>query len=83
VAYAFNPFTGTLDILGPTPAAPITYTQSTPASTWIITHNLGRVVNVTLYNATGVQVESDVVASSSNVVTVTFASPQTGSALIS
>lgn len=59
------------------------HTQSVPAATWIVAHNLNRGVHVTLRAPDGEYVEADVVASSTNVVTVMFPSPVAGSAVIS
>lgn len=60
-----------------------TFTQSTPASTWIVDHNLGRKVQVTIFDASGNVVYSDVAHGSVNQATITFASPVAGSAVIS
>ena len=57
-------------------------TQSTPAATWILSHTIGRVPAVSVYLASGEQVDTDVVASASTV-TVTFATPQTGFVILS
>jgi hypothetical protein len=59
------------------------FTQSTPAATWIIDHNLGRKVQVTIFDANGQVVYSDVTHGSVNQTTIYFASPVVGSALIS
>lgn len=52
------------------------YTQSTPAATWIITHNLNRFPIVDVYVG-GELVETDV-DSTSNVTTITFPIPYAG-----
>lgn len=47
-----------------------THVQSSPASTWTITHNLGRYVNVEVYDSDGDSVPRDVVFVDLNTVTV-------------
>jgi hypothetical protein len=59
------------------------HTQVAPAATWIINHNAGRPVHVTLYNSAGSIIHADVVASTINVTTVTFPYPVVGTAFIS
>lgn len=58
------------------------HTQSSPSSAWVITHNLGRRAHVTVYVPDGTEVEADVVHNNDNQVAITFATPQTGTALI-
>ena len=58
------------------------FTQSTPASTWVISHNLGRAVTAEVFVG-GQLVITDVVITDSNTLTVIFASPQTGYVLYS
>lgn len=63
------------------PAEPaFQFTQSAPASTWIITHNLGRFPYVDIYVDNEI-VEADV-ESSANVTTITFPIPYAGHAAI-
>lgn len=59
------------------------FTQSSPAATWIIDHNLGRKVHVTVFDPDGVVVYADLQHGSLNQVTVTFAAPFAGSAVVS
>ncbi|MGW0682879.1 hypothetical protein ACWD2L_05895 [Streptomyces sp. NPDC002754] len=59
------------------------FSQGVPSATWVINHNLGRKVNVSLFDATGALVISDVEHGSLNQATVTWSSPVTGSAYIS
>jgi hypothetical protein len=47
------------------------------ASTWVLSHGLGRVPTVQVYLATGETVLTDVAATTSQI-TVTFPSPQAG-----
>lgn len=58
------------------------YTQVSPAATWIITHNLNSPVQITLFDPSNTEIESDITDTSLNVATVTFAQPQAGSALV-
>lgn len=58
------------------------YTQVSPAATWIITHGIGSLVNVTLLNSAGAVVDADIIETSLNVTTVMFSTPQTGTAII-
>lgn len=67
---------------GPPGGASFVYTQATPAATWIITHNLNSLVQVTLLDSLNNVIDSDIVETSLNVCTIIFALPQTGSALI-
>lgn len=77
-----------LPVAGPTgPAgAPggstYTHTQSTPAASWAITHNLGRYPQVTVVDNAGVRLFPDLTYDSLNTVTVTHAVPTTGSAYL-
>ena len=57
--------------------------QSTPASTWIINHNLNRPVFVTVLNSAGEQVFADVDQSDPNTVSIIFATPVSGKAVVS
>lgn len=59
------------------PGAGFTHTQASPAATWIVTHNLGLQPGVSV-QVGGEQVIADVIYSSLNVVTIVFASPQSG-----
>lgn len=57
--------------------------QNTPAATWIITHNLNRPVFVTVLDSSGSQVFTDVDQSDPNTVSITFATPTSGKAVVS
>jgi hypothetical protein len=59
------------------------FTQSTPAAAWIIDHNLGRKVHVTVFDLTETVVFADVQHGSLNQVTISFAGPVAGSAVVS
>lgn len=60
----------------------IEFAFPTPLGTWSITHSLGRRPNVTLFDPTGIELEADVISSSTQVV-VTWALPTDGSAVLS
>lgn len=59
------------------------HVQSAPSSVWVITHNLGRKVHVSLFGDEGEVILSDVEHGSVNQATVTWSSPTTGSAVVS
>jgi len=58
------------------------YTQTTPASTWVINHNTGRSVSATVY-VDGQSVITDVIANNPNTLTIVFATPQIGEVVYS
>lgn len=68
---------------GGTGAPQYVYVQTTPLSTWIINHDLGRKTHCTIFDPFGVEVETDVHANTLNQTTVIYPSPTTGSAVIS
>lgn len=68
---------------GPPGGGFFVYTQNTPAATWVIDHNLGRKVQVSLFNTVQVVVHADIQHGSINQTTVTFPSPFAGSAVLS
>ena len=53
-----------------------------PASSWIIDHNLGRLVHVTVVLDTGEEITADVDQHDLNTCTITFAQPTSGKALV-
>lgn len=57
------------------------HTQSAPAATWTILHDLGRTPNTQVFLESGEEVFADVVANDSQVV-ITFPSPMAGKALL-
>lgn len=59
------------------------HTQSSPSATWIIDHNLGRKVHVTLFDPLSTVIHADIDHGTPNQTTITFPSPVTGSAVIS
>lgn len=68
---------------GPPGGGFFVYTQSVPASTWVIDHNLGRKVQVSLFSTLNTVVYADITHGSVNQTTVTFAAPFAGSAVLS
>jgi hypothetical protein len=59
------------------------HTQSSPSASWVIDHNLGRKVHVTLLDPLGRVVYSDVEHGSDNQATVIYPTPVAGYAVIS
>ncbi|MFF2551807.1 hypothetical protein ACFVUS_12455 [Nocardia sp. NPDC058058] len=56
------------------------YTQGSPAATWTINTGLGRnPFSVMVLDATGAEIQPDVILPSANQIVVTFAAPATGS----
>lgn len=65
-------------------AVPSTYTHDQPGalSSWIINHNLGRKVDVTLYSVGGVEMLADITHTSVNQAIVSFVQATAGTALV-
>lgn len=59
----------------------VVHTQTSPAATWPITHNLGRYPSVSVVVG-GELVDADIEYSDLNVVAVVFASPVAGAAVL-
>ncbi len=68
---------------GPPGGSAYVHTQTSPAATWIINHNLGRKVHVTLFDPAETVVHADIDHGTINQTTITWASPATGSAVLS
>lgn len=68
---------------GPAGGDVYVHTQSVAASTWIVTHNRGRRVGVTVLDDDNRVVLTDIEHGSLNTTTVTFSVPTTGTAVIS
>lgn len=49
---------------------------------WVVNHNLGRLVSVTVLNSGSVEVEAEVLQVSENQTRIYFNLPQTGKALV-
>ena len=59
------------------------HVQSVASASWVINHNQGRKVHVSVFDDTGHLIGADVEHGSLNQTTVTWAQPVTGSAVIS
>lgn len=59
------------------------HTQSTPAATWVIDHNLAKKVHVSVFDDLNREIFADVEHGSINQTSITFPSPVTGSVVIS
>lgn len=59
------------------------HTQAAPSASWVIDHNLGRKVHVSVVTDLGRLVFADVEHGSLNQTTVTFPGPVTGAAILS
>ncbi|GAA4626650.1 hypothetical protein GCM10023196_035740 [Actinoallomurus vinaceus] len=69
--------------IGPAGGAVFVYDRNgVPASTWIIAHNLNRLVHVTVVLDSGEEITADVAQGSPNTCTITFAQPTSGKALV-
>lgn len=58
------------------------YVQTAPSSDWIVDHNLGKLVNVSVVIG-GSVVDADIIHNSLNQTTIHFSSPQTGEVVFS
>lgn len=58
------------------------HSQSSASAEWVVNHNLGRFVSITVLNAGGFEVEAEVVQSSESQARVYFNQPQTGKVLV-
>lgn len=73
----------------PGPAGPagsnFTYhhVQNTPASTWVIVHNLNGYPNISIVDSAGTVVEGEVTYNSANQITMTFTGSFAGDAYLS
>lgn len=61
---------------------PYVHTQSVASASWVIGHNFGRKVSVTLLDDNDVVVHADVQHGTLNQTTITFPVPTTGTAVI-
>jgi len=59
------------------------HVQATPASTWVITHNLNSYPNVTVEDSGGSTIEGEIVWNDANQVTLTFSAAFAGVAYLS
>jgi hypothetical protein len=65
--------------------APVAYhhVQGIPAASWVITHNLGWLPNVTVQDSGGSTVEGEITYTSVNALTITFTGAFSGNAYLS
>jgi len=56
------------------------HTQTTPASTWVVNHNLGLRPSVSVRSSGGVELLAEVVHMSANQTEIRFVTPYTGTA---
>lgn len=59
-------------------ATTYTHTQSTPASTWVIPHGLGRIPNVRVFDSAGDEVEGDFTVLGVSSLTMVFSAAFSG-----
>lgn len=71
-------YDGTQWVDGADSGAAYVFTQSTPASTWTINHNLGYVPSVELFDSGSQEIEADVSHPSVNTAVIVFAVPVAG-----
>ena len=57
--------------------------QNTPSSMWTVNHQLGRYVDVIIYDLTGEQVIAKIQHDTLNFLTITFSEPMAGIAKVS
>lgn len=69
----------------PPPETPLAYShyQGVPADVWVITHNLGFIPNVTVFDADGVETEGQVDHYNGAMLQVAFNTPVAGIAYMS
>lgn len=70
--------------IGPAGGAVLVYDRNgIPANPWVITHNLSRLVHVTIIGDDGYERFADIIQTSPyNVITITFGGPFSGKALV-
>lgn len=66
-----------------TPVVAYHFVQNTPSSSWVITHNLGWIPNVTVQDSAGNIVEGEITYTNTKQLTVTFSSAFSGNAYLS
>jgi hypothetical protein len=58
------------------------HVQASPATEWVVNHNLGTVPSVTVYSPGLVQITAEVSHTSTNQTRIRFNTPQTGIAVL-
>ena len=74
---------GTVGPAGPVQALAYSHTQGSASNTWVITHNLNFMPNVTVQDSAGNIVEGEIAYTNTNSLTVSFASAFSGKAYLS
>jgi hypothetical protein len=69
---------GPAGVSGSSSGASYTHSQSSASASWTVAHNLGFRPVVAVYTTGGVEMEADVRHQSANVLTINFASAQSG-----
>lgn len=64
------------------PAEPVTHEQTTPSASWIVQHGLGHKPHVTVLDTAGAVIQTDVTHLNDDTVSIVFASPTSGIALL-
>ena len=59
------------------------FIQQTPSNSWIITHNLGWIPNVTVQDSAGNIVEGEIAYTNTKQLTITFSAAFSGNAYLS
>lgn len=59
-----------------------TFNQSTPATTWLIPHNLEKFPSVTIVDSSGNVIMGETLYTNNNNITLTFSAPFTGKAYL-
>lgn len=65
---------------GPPGGGSYQHTQSTPASTWVVNHNLGFRPDVSVFSPGGIEVEAEIAHVSTTQTEIRFSAAATGSA---
>ena len=58
------------------------HNQTTASDTWIIQHDLNRIVSVSIYNTDNAEIQSEILVIDKNKVIVKFTAPFAGTAVI-
>lgn len=59
------------------------HTQSSPAGSWVVQHNLNRVAQISVLGDDGHQILADIDQSDPNTASIIFATPTSGKAVVS
>lgn len=64
------------------PAKPFVHEQTSPSASWLIQHELGHRPHVTVLDGSGAVIQTDVTHVNDGTVSIVFASPTSGIALL-